>query len=85
MHTESHVSREKYKIIVIGVIDPKWKQWFDNFTIIPQENNQTMLIGSVPDQAALHGILTKIHNFGLSIFSVNHLESLTVFKDEAQH
>ena len=33
----------------------------------------TILTGSVPDQAALHGVLSKIVELGLTIIYVKHL------------
>ncbi|MBN1813066.1 MAG: hypothetical protein JXA14_14615 [Anaerolineae bacterium] len=59
-----------YQIRVKGNLDPKWSDWFDGFAIEPQPNDETMLTGSVADQAALHGILTKISNLGLPLLSV---------------
>jgi hypothetical protein len=39
------------------------------------EGNETSLIGIVVDQSALHGILAKINDLGLSLISVNKLPS----------
>jgi hypothetical protein len=59
-----------YQIKVKGILDPTWSDWFDGFTIISSEN-ETELTGWVADQAALHGILTKINDLGLILLSVN--------------
>lgn len=61
-----------YKIHVKGRLDLKWKDWFDGFEIT-YTNGDTFLTGIVPDQAALHGILAKINDLGLSLISVNKL------------
>jgi hypothetical protein len=58
-----------YRIIIKGVLDPSWSDWFDGLSISTQEGN-TILIGIVPDQSALHGILAKINDLGLSIISM---------------
>jgi ribosomal protein S18 acetylase RimI-like enzyme len=55
-----------YQIRIQGVLDPKWADWFDGFSIIPLEGD-SLLTGSVPDQAALHGILAKIRDLGLTL------------------
>jgi hypothetical protein len=52
-----------------GAIDSSWSDWFDGFTITVQ-GDETALAGIVPDQSALHGILAKINDLGLSIISV---------------
>ena len=61
-----------YKIHVKGRLDLKWKDWFDGFEIT-YTNGDTFLTGTVPDQAALHGILAKINDLGLSLISVSRL------------
>ncbi len=61
-----------YHIKVHGRLDPKWSDWFDTFTITPQENDKTLLIGTVTDQAALHGTLAKIRDLGLPLLCVQY-------------
>jgi len=59
-----------YQIRVKGALDQGWAQWLDEVEIIPQENQETILAGWIADQAALHGLLIKIHNLGLPLLSV---------------
>ena len=59
-----------YQIRLKGTLDPSWSEWFDGFTITAQ-NGETILVGVVRDQSALHGILAKINDLGLSIISVD--------------
>ena len=66
--------KEIYQIIVSGHLDFKWKDWFDGFDINHQSNNETLMVGQVADQAALHGLLAKIRDLGLSLSSVTRLE-----------
>ncbi len=58
-----------YQIKVKGNLDPSWSDWFDGFSITGQ-GDETILIGVVCDQSALHGILAKINELGLTIVSV---------------
>ena len=64
-----------YVIRILGSLDPSWSDWFDGFSI-SQQNSETLLEGGVTDQAALHGILAKINDLGLSIISVERVEPL---------
>jgi hypothetical protein len=59
-----------YHIRVKGNLDRKWSDWFDGFTIAPQAGDETLLTGSVVDQAALHGLLAKIRDLGLPLLLV---------------
>ena len=64
-----------YRIRVRGILDEKWSDWFDGFTIKPQVDDETLLAGPVADQAALHGLLNKIRDLGLPLLSVERVKS----------
>ena len=70
----SFQEQEAYRIRVEGILDPKWRDWFDGFEITPLNNNQTILTGEVPDQAALHGLLAKIRDLYLPLISLKKLD-----------
>jgi len=61
-----------YEIIVLGVIDQTWSDWFDGFSISTSDEN-TLLHGEVIDQAALLGLLNKIHGLGLTLISIKRI------------
>ena len=67
--------QEVYQIRVKGILDSKWSDWFDGFTIIPQASGETLLTGPVADQAALHGLLNKIRDIGLPLLSVKRADT----------
>ena len=60
-----------YEIKIKGHIDSQWQEWFDDLTITQTECGKTVLCGPLPDPAALHGVLKKINNLGLTLVSVN--------------
>jgi hypothetical protein len=59
-----------YQIRLEGHLDRQWTEWFDGLTITLEENGDTILTGPVIDQAALHGVLKKIRDLGLTLISV---------------
>jgi hypothetical protein len=63
-----------YHIRVKGHLDLHWADWFDGLTITHQENGETLLAGPIIDQAALYGLLLKVHNLNLTLLSVNRGE-----------
>lgn len=65
-----------YKIRVQGRIDPQWSDWFDAFTIMPVDDD-SVLVGRVADQAALHGLLSKIRDLGLPLICVKKIRDET--------
>jgi hypothetical protein len=48
--------------------------WFDGLTITLEDNGDTLLTGTLVDQAALHGVLKKVRDLGLPLVSVNPAE-----------
>ena len=49
----------------------RWQAWFEDLTITPTDDGNTMLHGFLVDQAALHGVLKRVNNLGLTLISVN--------------
>ncbi len=62
-------SARRYEIHVQGHLSDIWTDWFEGFTIEWLDNGEMLLSGSVPDQAALMGILNKIHRLNLTLLS----------------
>jgi len=62
------------EIRVKGHIDEHWSDWFEDLTLRHTEQDETILLGTVVDQAALYGVLAKLRNLGLSLLSVNSVE-----------
>ncbi len=61
---------QHYLIVVQGILDIHWQEWFDGLTITPQPNGCTHLEGRIRDQAELHGILKRINNLNLKLISI---------------
>jgi len=60
-----------YQIRIKGHLSQPWLAWFEGLTITLEEDGNTLLTGSVLDQATLHGILKKVRDLGLPLLSVN--------------
>lgn len=64
-----------YHIQVEGHLGPRWQGWFAPLTVTPNANGTTLLTGPIVDQAALHGILTKVRDLGLPLLSIVRVDS----------
>ncbi len=63
-----------YEIRVKGRLAPRWSAWFDGLTIDADAADGTTAIrGPVVDQAALHGLLQKLRDIGLTLVSLSEL------------
>ncbi len=63
-----------YQIRVRGHLSPTWAGWFDGMEISQAEDGDTLFTGADIDQAALHGILKKVRDLGLTLIAVNCLD-----------
>jgi hypothetical protein len=63
-----------YEIRVKGHISPKRMQTFAGLSATLLPNGETVLLGQVPDQGALHGILRSIADLGLNLLLVQRKE-----------
>jgi hypothetical protein len=63
-----------YQIKIKGHLDQHWSDWFDGLTISHEAEGETILSGPVVDQAALFGLLTKVHNLNLTLICVKRVE-----------
>ena len=64
-----------YEIRVEGQLTGLWSNWFEGLAIWPDSNGGTKLSGQLSDQAALFGVLNKIHALNLTLISVNRSSS----------
>jgi hypothetical protein len=60
-----------YQIKIKGSLSQPRMDWFDGLTITLDEDGNTLLFGTMTDQAALYGILKRIRDLGLPLLSVN--------------
>ena len=60
-----------YEIRIKGHLDVTLASWFEDLTVSNLASGDAVLTGSLPDQAALQGVLNRISNLGLSLVSVN--------------
>ena len=61
---------DMYEFHVEGHLHDRWSDWFGGLTIRHHEDGTTVLVGSVVDQAALHGVIVRIRDLGLPLLSV---------------
>lgn len=66
--------RFKYEVRVDGHLPEHWSEWLAGMGISYPDPHETILTGELPDQAALYGVLMKLHNLGVTLVSVRRIE-----------
>jgi hypothetical protein len=62
-----------YEIEIAGHLDDIWQTWFGNLQLTRTPAGNTILSGPLADQPALHGLLNKIRDLGLTLLSVRQV------------
>jgi hypothetical protein len=64
-----------YRIRVKETLDCQFTDWLGNMAIHSQDNGNTLLVGSFPDQPALRGFLDQLWNLNITVISVERIEN----------
>lgn len=68
----------RYEIRVAGRLPRNWADWCDAFTATAGEAGETVLVGFLPDQAALMGLLNAVCQMNLKLIAVRVLSDREV-------
>ena len=63
----------RYEIRVKGILDERWATWFEGLQV-SSDGEEIVIAGPVADQAALHGLPTKVRDLGLFLIEVRLLD-----------
>jgi hypothetical protein len=69
MIKEKELDKTFYEIQVKGYLDARWNELFEGMSI-DWRDNVTTISGEVADQAALHGLLARVRDYGLVLISI---------------
>lgn len=71
MAEQDNAAPTHYEIRIAGQLGAEWSSWFDGLAVTPTANGDTLLSGAVADQAALHGLLRRVRDLGLTLLAIN--------------
>ncbi len=63
-----------YRIRVKGHLRSEWSAWFDGMTISHDADGNTTLTSAIIDQPALHALLVRVRDLGLTLISINQVQ-----------
>lgn len=60
----------RYQIHVHGHLSDEWTSWFDEWTLVRHDDGTMLITGPAVDQAALIGMVNRVHHAGLPLISL---------------
>ena len=69
-------SRQNYRLVIRGELDARFAYLFEGMRM-KREAGQTIVTGTVRDQAQLHGFFERIEELGLELISVQQAPDAT--------
>ena len=67
------MEQERYQIRVKGHLSAGWSDWFDGLTLTNLDGGEALISGAIADQAALHGVLVRMHALNLTLLEVRRV------------
>ncbi len=67
------MAQECYEILIKGHLNGDWSDWFDGLIVTNLDEGEARISGPLPDQAALHGVLARVHALNLTLLGVRRL------------
>lgn len=68
------------EIVIATTIGEACSQWFDDFEVT-REGPRSRLVGTIVDQAALHGVLGRLRDLGIPVLDV-HITPRSAITDD---
>lgn len=65
----------RYRLRVQGYLGVEWAVCFGDFALSWETPGETVLVGQVVDQSALHGLLNTIRDLNLPLLEVQRLSA----------
>jgi hypothetical protein len=67
-----------YQIELASHLDASWSDWFEAVSLTHLPNGSTWLTFDLPDQAALLGLLLRLHSLRLELICLRRVERQSV-------
>jgi hypothetical protein len=65
------------EIRIKGRLKLDWSDWLEGLIVSHQNEGETVLNGQLPDQAALLGLLNRIHGLNLQLLSFSQSDDVS--------
>ena len=73
---------QRVEIRIKSHLDENWNEWLEGFTLTHTDQDETVLTGTVKDQAALYGLMAKLRDLGVKLIAFNFRATEDGFLEE---
>ena len=63
------------EIQVAGHLDEHWAAWLGDARVVHADDGTTTFVATVPDQAAVHGLLAGLRDLGVTLLALRTLDA----------
>ena len=70
-----------FELHIKGQLDESWSDWLEGLEVKLLDNGEMILFGHIEDQAALMGVLIKLHGLNLALLSVSDARQEKKFQE----
>ena len=74
----------RYRLVVEGELGPRYASAFEGMTLRAHDG-ETAITGPIIDQSHLHGLIERIASLGLTLHSLNRLETQNAVAEPQPH
>ncbi len=78
------MSAHRYRVVIEGELGPRYTSAFEGMTVFAHDG-RTEITGPIVDSSHLHGVLERIAGLGLTVHSLNPLDSEDAEADAPPH
>lgn len=62
---------KRVKVVIQGHLERSWMDWVEGLSITYPSEDETLLSGTITDQAALYGLIGKLRDLGVHLISID--------------
>lgn len=64
----------QYEILIEGLLDQNWCDWFEGLALEQTQDGNTRITGTLPDQPALRAVIERIFDLNFPVIFIRRIQ-----------